>query len=140
MIKVKATIYFENKFWVGLFEKTDDEGYVAAKHLFGQEPTDPEIYAFIKKNYSSLKFGSVKELQIEIKRVNPKRLQRQVRKEMDKIKATSRPSTYAQDYLREELEINKKIKKHISSTQKQEEKEKKFLLKQDKKKKKMKGH
>lgn len=33
MIQIKATIYFENPFWVGLFERTDKKGYAASKKL-----------------------------------------------------------------------------------------------------------
>jgi hypothetical protein len=36
--------------------------------------------------------------------MNPKRVQREVRREMEKLKDTSRPSTLFQDYMREELE------------------------------------
>ena len=47
--------------------------------------------------------------------MNPKRLQKEVRREMEKIKKTTRLSTLAQDYMREELETKKKEKRHRSS-------------------------
>ena len=38
-----------------------------------------------------LKFGRAKEITIQIQRMNPKRVQREVRREMEKMKETSRP-------------------------------------------------
>ncbi len=104
MITIKASIFLEHPYWVGSFERTDEEGYSVARHIFGSEPLDAEIYDFILKNYEMLKFGKPKEFEVVIKRMNPKRVQREVRKEMKKVKETQRPSTVAQDYMREELE------------------------------------
>jgi hypothetical protein len=140
MITIKATIFFEKRFWIGTFERTDKQGYAVARHIFGGEPTDPEIYEFVLKHYQELNFGTPKEFALEIKRMNPKRLQREVRREMEKMKESSNPSTFAQDYMREELEKKKKEKKHQSSAEKMARKEKQFILKQEKKKEKHRGH
>ncbi len=140
MAQVKATIFFEKRLWIGLFERTDREGYALARHIFGAEPTDPEVYEFVLKHYHELNFGELKDVQIQVKRMNPKRVQREVRREMEQIKATSRPSTLAQDYIREELEKKKKEKKHTSSAEKQANQDKQFLLKQQKRKEKHRGH
>lgn len=140
MAIIKATIFFEKRFWVGTFERTDKEGYAVARHIFGGEPSDPEIHEFILNHFHELKFGTPKEIQIEIQRMNPKRIQRQVRREMEKMRESARPSTLAQDYMREELEKNKKLKKSISSAEKQARKEEQFALRQEKKKEKQRGH
>ena len=140
MIIIKATILLEKGLWIGLFERTDKEGYAVARHIFGKEPTDPEVYDFVHSQYSELKFGKPKEFQLQIKRINPKRLQRQVRKEMEQIKKTTNPSTHAQDYMREELELKKKEKKKKKSADKRVRDEEQFSLRQEKKKKKHKGH
>jgi hypothetical protein len=140
MATIKATIFFEKKFWVGTFERTDKQGYAVARHIFGAEPSDPEVYDFVLHHYHELNFGELREFQLEIKRMNPKRLQREVRREMEKIKETTKPSTLAQDYMREELEKKKKEKKHQSSAEKQARKEEQFSLKQEKRKEKHRGH
>lgn len=140
MTTIKATIFFEKRFWVGTFERTDKEGYSVARYIFGAEPTDPEIYDFVLNHYHELNFGELKEFTLEIKRKNPKRVQREVRREMEKIKETTRPSTLAQDYMREELEKKKKEKKHKSSAEKQARKDEQFAIKQQKKKEKHQGH
>jgi hypothetical protein len=140
MVTIKATIFFENRFWVGTFERTDKEGYAVARHIFGAEPSDPEIHEFVLNHYHTLKFGEAKEIHIQIQRMNPKRVQREVRREMEKIKETTKPSTLAQDYMREEIEKKKKEKKLISSSEKQARKDLQFAIKQEKRKEKHKGH
>lgn len=140
MAIIRATIFFEKRFWVGTFERTDKDGYAVARHIFGAEPSDPEINEFVLNHYSELKFGEFKDVIIQIKRMNPKRAQREVRREMEKVKETTRPSTLAQEYMREEMEKNKKEKKSISSAEKRDRKDKQFVLKQEKRKEKHRGH
>lgn len=140
MATVKATIYFEKRFWTGTFERTDKEGYVVARHIFGGEPSDSEIHEFVLNHYHELKFGEAKEINIQIHRMNPKRVQREVRREMERMKDTAQPSTLSQDYMREEIEKKKKEKKSVSSAQKQARKDDQFSLKQEKRKEKHRGH
>ncbi len=140
MATIKATIFYEKRFWVGVFERTDKEGYAVARHIFGAEPSDPEVHEFILNHYSELKFGEPKNLHIEIKRMNPQRVQREIRREMERMKESSKPSTLAQDYMREEIEKNKKARQKLSSAEKQAYKDKQFDLKQEKRKEKHRGH
>ncbi|MDP1835021.1 MAG: YjdF family protein [Chlamydiales bacterium] len=140
MAAIKATIFFEKRFWVGTFERTDEEGYAVARHIFGGEPSDPEIHEFVLEHYHELKFGELKEVTIQIQRMNPKRVQREVRREMEKMRETAKPSTFAQDYMREELEKKKLERKTISSADKQARKDEQFSLRQQKKKEKQRGH
>lgn len=140
MVTIKATILYEGPFWVGLFERTDKKDYSVARKVFGGEPSDAEVYEFVLHHYHELKFGAPQEFQLEIKRMNPKRLQREVRREMKKAKETIKPSTLAQDYMREEIEKNKKEKKELSKAQKDARKEEQFLLRKQKKKEKHRGH
>ncbi len=140
MITIKATIYLEHPFWVGSFERTDSDGFAVARKIFGAEPSDAEIHEFVLKDFHELKFGEPQEFSLQIKRINPKRLQRQVRKEMEELKKSQKPSTMAQDVMRENLETNKKERKKLSKAQKEAEMKKQFELKQEKKKEKKKGH
>lgn len=140
MATIKATIFFDKRFWVGTFERTDREGYAVARHIFGAEPSDPEVHEFVLNQYHELKFGEAKEVAIQIHRMNPKRVQREVRREMARIKETTRPSTLAQDYMREEIEKKKKEKKATSSGERQARKEDQFFLRQEKRKEKHRGH
>ncbi len=140
MTTIKATIFFEKRYWVGTFERTDKEGYAVAKHIFGPEPTNPEVYDFVVNRYQELKFGELKEINIIIQRMNPKRVQREIRREMARIKETSKPSTFAQDYMREEIEKRKKERKSLSSAEKQARKDEQFVIKLEKRKEKHRGH
>lgn len=139
MAHIQATIFFDKRYWVGTFERTDKEGYAVARHIFGGEPADPEVYEFVLTHYQELKFGEPKEFTLEIKRMNPKRVQREVRREMERIKETTKPSTFAQDYMREELEKKKLQKKQQSSAEKQARKDEQFAIRQKKKKEKQRG-
>ena len=140
MANIKATIFFDKRYWVGIFERTDKEGYAIARHIFGGEPADQEVYEFVLNHYQDLNFGEPKEFTLEIKRMNPKRVQKEVRREMERIKETKRPSTFAQDYMREELEKKKLEKNRQSSAEKQARKDAQFALKQQKKEEKQRGH
>lgn len=140
MAIIKATLFFEKCYWVGAFERTDKEGYAVARHIFGAEPADAEVHAFVLSHYAELKFGDAKEITVQIQRMNPKRIQREVRREMAKMLESAKPSTFAQDYMREEMEKKKLQKKVMSSAQKQVRKEEQFDLKQKKRKEKHRGH
>lgn len=140
MATIKATIFFDKRLWVGTFERIDKEGYAVARHIFGAEPSDPEVHEFVLNHYHELKFGDAKAITVQIQRMNPKRVQREVHREMEKIKETTRPSTLAQDYMRDEIEKKKQEKKTESRAEKQASKEKQFVIKQEKKKEKHRGH
>lgn len=137
---IKVTVLLENTFWVGLFERKDDEGYAVARQIFGSEPTDAELYEFILTNYERLKFTEPQDFKLVIKRKKYKRMQREVRHEMKNARKNSTNVTHAQEVLRVELEKKKKIKKTSSKTAKENILERKFKLKQEKKKRKHRGH
>lgn len=137
---IKVTVLLEKSLWVGVFERSDAEGFAVARAIFGAEPTDPELYDFVSQHYYELKFTQPQQdIKLIIKRKNPKRLQREVKREMQKLVAGV-PMTRAQEVLKLELEKNKKVKKSVSSAQKQAEQQHKFTLKQQKKKQKQRGH
>ena len=140
MATVKVTIFFEKRYWVGTFERTDKEGYAIARHIFGGEPSDHEVHEFVLNHYHELQFGELRDVTIHIQRMNPKRVQREVRREMEKMRETAKPSTFAQDYMREETEKKKKEKKMRTSAEKQAYKDKQFSIKQEKRKEKQRGH
>ncbi|MBL4817757.1 MAG: YjdF family protein [Deltaproteobacteria bacterium] len=138
---IKVTVGVEGSFWTAVFERVDDTGLSAARVIFGKEPTDPELYEWISENYLELKFSKPQDFKLVIKRKNPKRVQREVRREVERAKSQTKvKESYAQEVLRLELEKNKKISKQKSRADKELEKEKRFAQKQAKKKKKQRGH
>lgn len=76
----RLTVFFEDPFWVGVFERIENGRLSAAKVTFGTEPKDYEVQEYINSNYYRLRFSpSVKTLVRELKK-NPKRLQRDAKK------------------------------------------------------------
>ncbi|ERI95453.1 hypothetical protein HMPREF1982_00196 [Clostridiales bacterium oral taxon 876 str. F0540] len=135
--QIKLTVFFEGIFWVGVFEKISEEKYEAARVVFGSEPKDYEVYDFILKNFNRINFSSSKELAAIVeKRINPKRLQREVKKEVE----SSGVSTKAQLAVKEQYEQLKLQRKRLSKEEKEEQLNRKFDLRQHKKKEKHRGH
>jgi hypothetical protein len=134
-----ATILFDGRFWIGIFERRDAENYAVARHIFGSEPSDAEIYDFVLNSWEALKFTApITDCVVHIKRKNFKRRQKEIRKLVGSLPAHR--MTYAQDVLRQELEKKKKLRVSLNAQEKQEKLDQKFLLKQEKRKQKHRGH
>ena len=76
----KLTVYFEEPFWVGIFEHIEDGKLSVAKVTFGVEPKDYEVQEYIQKYYFSLKFSPAVETVVKDIKRNPKRMQREAKK------------------------------------------------------------
>jgi hypothetical protein len=133
---IKLTVLFEFPFWIGIFEKEQDGHYSVARTVFGSEPRDFEVFEFIIKKMDQLKFSNPQEDEIVTRKVNPKRIQREVKQELSKKNIVSK----AQDALRLEIEKNKKERRSFKTKLKEAIKQERFELKQQKKKEKKRGH
>lgn len=131
----KLTVYFEEPFWVGIFEQIEDGMLSAAKVTFGAEPKDYEIYAFILKHYYSLRFSPDVTTVVKETIRNPKRMQRDVKKQL----RNTGIGTKSQQALKLQQEQNKQERKVKSQKQKLAEAKRMFELKQQKKKEKHRG-
>ena len=78
----KLTVYFEEPFWVGVFERIEDGKLSVAKVIFGAEPKDYEVQEYIQQYYFSLKFSPAVETVVKDIKRNPKRMQRSAKKQM----------------------------------------------------------
>ncbi|MBW9155748.1 YjdF family protein [Clostridium tagluense] len=136
-ISIKLNVFFEGGFWVGVFEKVYDGKYEVSKITFGGEPKDYEVFDFILKNFYNLRFSSPLCIEsVEKRRINPKRYQREIKKEME----NKGIGTKAQLAMQLQHEINKTEKKIVSREEKEEEKQKKYESRQQNKKSKHRGH
>jgi hypothetical protein len=135
-----VTIYPERSLWMALFERTDIEGKAVARHVFGKEPSDAELYEFILEHFRNLQFSLPRDFKLIVKRKNPQRVQREVRREMEKAKTSSKKESFAQEAMRLELEERKKVRKATTKAEKEAQKDKKFAERQEKKKEKHRGH
>lgn len=107
---IKLTVFFNEPFWIGVFEAYENEGYKACKVTFGAEPKDEEVYQFILKEFKNLKFSIIIPTsgdELAIRRENPKRMQRKIRKETQ----NEGIGTKAHMALKKQYEENKLINK-----------------------------
>ena len=131
----KFTVFFEDPFWVGVFERIENGKLSVAKVTFGAEPKDFEIYEFVLKHYYDLQFSPAVATVVKESKQNPKRIQREIKKAL----AQTGIGTKSQQALKLQQEQNKQERKVRSREQKQAEAERLFELKQQKKKEKHRG-
>ena len=131
----KLTVYFDEPFWVGVFERIEDGKLSVAKVTFGAEPKDYEVYEFILKHYYSLQFSPAVATVVKENIRNSKRMQRDVRKQL----RDTGIGTKSQQALKLQQEQNKQERKVKSREQKLAESKRMFELKQQKKKEKHRG-
>jgi hypothetical protein len=134
-MEAKLTVYFDDPFWVGVFERIEDGKLSVCRITFGAEPKDYDVWEFVLKHYYKLEFSPAVETGSRRTADNPKRRQRNARKQLERTGV----GTKSQQALQMQLEQNKQERKLKSRKQKQAEVERQFALKQQKKKEKHKG-
>ena len=132
----KLTVYFEEPFWVGVFERIEDGKLSVAKVTFGAEPKDYEVQEYIQKYYFSLKFSPTVDTVVKDIKRNPKRMQREAKKQMQETGI----GTKSQQALKLQQEQNKQERKVRSREKKEADELRMFELKQQKKREKHRRH
>ena len=132
----KLTVFFEEPFWVGIFERIENGNLSVAKVTFGSEPKDYEAYKFILKYYYRLQFSPAVATVVKETKRNPKRRQRDVKKQIQETGI----GTKSQQALKLQQEQNKQERKVKKREQKEADEQRMFELKQQKKREKHKGH
>ena len=134
-VSSRLTVFFEEPFWIGVFERVEHGERSAAKVTFGAEPREYEVYRFVLEHGYRLQFGpAVADAGRETKK-NPKRMQRDVKKQLQEAGI----GTKSQQALKLQHEQNKQERKVRSREQKSADLERMFELKQQKKKVKHRG-
>ena len=133
--QIKLTVYFEEPFWVGIFEKIENGKLSVSKVIFGAEPKDSEVYEFVLKHYYGLRFSPAVAVVVKETKRNPKKLQRDIKKSLEKTGI----GTKSQQAIKLQQEQNKQNRKTKSREKKQAEAYRQFELKQQKKKEKHRG-
>lgn len=103
---MRLTILFDAPYWVGVLEVERDGLLHVARHIFGAEPNEQEVYEFVQRDLLKLLAQMTVGVPVEKsehKQVNPKRVQREVRRDM----LLQGISTKAQDAMRLQIEQNK---------------------------------
>ncbi|WP_050636670.1 YjdF family protein [Candidatus Stoquefichus sp. SB1] len=135
-ISLQLTVYFENPFWMGMFELVDQSQLQVSRIIFGKEPMNEDILQAIYNQFCQLKLSPAVEVKNKPKHISYKRLQRDVKKQLQQQGV----GTKSQIALKMQYEVSKQ--EHLVERKKRLEKEKqmKFVLKQQKKKEKHRGH
>ena len=131
----RLTVFFEEPFWIGVFERISEGKLSVCKVTFGVEPKDYEVYEFILKNYYRLKFSPAVVVDVKEAARNPKRIQREVRKQVQNLGM----GTKSQQALKLQQEQLKTKRRTVSREQRVAEKQRQFELKQQKRKEKHRG-
>lgn len=135
--KSQLTVYFEDPFWVGVYERRSEGHLEAAKVTFGAEPKDYEVYDFFLKNWKRLRFSPpVAAAKAEDHKQNPKRMQRAVGSQLSKTGV----GTKAQQALKLLQEQSAQERKAVRREKTEQEKQLQFELRRQKKKEKHNGH
>ena len=132
----KLTVFFEEPFWVGLFERTQGDRLCVSKVTFGAEPKDYEVLAYVLEHYHELTFSPPVPNEIRERADNPKRRQRAAAKEMQKTGVGTR----SQQALQAQREMMKVARKVVTKEEQEAEAQRRFELRQQKKKEKKRGH
>lgn len=131
----KLTVFFEEPFWMGIFECISLGKLSVYKVTFGAEPKDYEVYDFVLKNYYQLRFSLAVATDVKESGCNPKRIKREVRKQIQNTGI----GTKSQQALKLQQEQLKTEHKTVSREQREAQKQRQFELKQQKRKEKHRG-
>ncbi len=135
-VAVALTVFFQEPFWIGVFERVEDGRLSACKVTFGAEPKDCEVHEFLLKRYSGLRFSAAVEAGARKRADNPKRRQREASKQVQNTGV----GTKSQMALQMQREAMKTERRQSGKAQRDAEMQRRFALKQLKKKEKKRGH
>ena len=124
-MRASLTVFFEDPFWVGVFERIEDGMLSVCKVTFGAEP-----------NYYELVFSPAIETEIRQEADNPTRRSRNARKHLENTGI----GTKSQQALQRQREEMKMERRQISREEREAEAQRRFEMKQAKKKEKRRGH
>ena len=117
------TVLFEDPFWVGLYEREGNGTY--------------QVYAFLLEHWRQLPFSPSMEGAVpEGRRINPKRMQRQIQRSLQNTGI----GTKAQQALQLQREQDKAARSRRSREDREAEADRQFALRQEKRRENHKGH
>lgn len=135
-MSITLTVFFDSQYWVGVFERVENETLTVAKAVFGAEPTNEEVHEWVLTQFQTLVYSPAVECNVmRPLATNPKRRMRQAAQaRLDGV------GTKAQQALQLAHEAKKTARKERGQQYKEEALARKFQLKQEKKKAKHRGH
>lgn len=133
----QITVFFQDPFWVGVWERREGNRLEVCKITFGAEPRDYEVYDHLLRRYQTLRFSPPVEAgALPAATANPKRMQRIIRRQLEGAPV----GTKAQQALKLQQQEGKQARKAKSRRQREEEARRAFSIRQQKRKEKHRGH
>ena len=130
------TVFFDDPFWVGVFERVDGKTLSVCKVTFGAEPRDVEVPQLVLKQFRRLSFGAAVMTEQPIRCRNPKRRQRAARQ----AAAAQGVGTKAQQALAQQREAGKVAQRTQARAAREEKAAARYAAKRVKRKEKHRGH
>ena len=136
-VTCRVTVYFDGPFWAMLYERESGGWYEASRTVFGAEPKDCEVYAFLLQNWRRLRFSPPVQAGERTHRPdNPKRRQRAARRAVKQAGM----GTKAQQALAAQREQGKQACRVRTREEKEREAEERYEKHRQKRREKHKGH
>lgn len=133
----RLTVYFEDPFWVGLYERGGGGTYQVCRIVFGAEPRDQEVHALLLEQWRLLRFSPSMAAEGPVERkVSPKRMQRQIKRQLQ----SAGTGTKAQQALKLQQEQGKEARRRRSRAEREAEAARQLALRREKRREKHKGH
>lgn len=133
----RLTVYFDDPFWVGVFERETGGGLEVSRVVFGAEPTEAVLCEFLLTRWNQLRFSrAVPETLSHHADLSPRKMRKTARRETRLVGI----GTKAQQALKLQMETGKKAQEEDVRRYSIEQKERLHQLKQQKKKEKHRGH
>ena len=133
----RLTVRFEDPFWVCLYERDGGGLYEVCRIVFGAEPGDQEVYAFLLEHWRELEFSPpIASAGPPAAPRGPKRARRAAGRE-------TRPAamgTKAQQALALQREQGRAARARRTREEREAEQARRYALRQEKRKEKHKGH
>lgn len=130
------TVFFDDPFWVGVFERADGGRLSVCRVVFGAEPRDAEVLALVLRQWQRLSFSEAVPAAVKPRCRNPKRRQRAARK----AAAAQGVGTKAQQALARQREAGKAARRAAASAAREEQAAARHAAKCAKRKEKHRGH
>ena len=131
------TVYFEDPFWVGLFERWEGESCCVSKLTFGPEPRDAEVWERVLREFDRLPFSLAVPAERREEPTNPKRARREARRQMA---AVPRTGTRAQRALALQRQEGKQARRARTRAEREAAEALRFRQRQEKRREKHRGH
>ncbi|MDN5973231.1 YjdF family protein [Bifidobacterium crudilactis] len=135
-----SAVYFDGSMWVCVCERVTSQGLQACRIVFGSEPKEYEVFAYLQRHYFELDFSPAVDADLRpsrgSKHVNPKRLKRLAARAM----GNDAVSTKAQEALSKGRDRAKISRSKVSRSQRLSDEARRRTLRTEKHREKHKGH